>query len=58
MMIIAAIGYLRVIVAGVASAVWRTLLDRECPCEFCRAHREFCRTSSPLSASWHTGDDQ
>lgn len=43
MTVLAALGYLRVIVAGLLSCAWRTIYGRECPCEFCRAHRKFVR---------------
>lgn len=40
-MLIPALAYLRCLVAGVCATVWRTIVNRECPCEFCRAHRRF-----------------
>lgn len=42
----ALIGYARILVAGLASTLWRCLLNRPCPCEFCRAHRQFVRDSA------------
>jgi hypothetical protein len=43
---LALLRYLRVIVAGAAAIVMRVITDRPCPCEFCRAHRQFVRDSA------------
>lgn len=36
-----ALEYLRAVVGGLASRIWRTLRGGPCPCGCCRAHRDF-----------------
>lgn len=40
---LAAIAYVRAVVAGVLSRAWRVARGRHCLCEFCRGHRAFTR---------------
>jgi hypothetical protein len=40
------VGYLRTMVAGLASALWRTITGQPCPCDMCCAHRQHIRDSA------------
>jgi hypothetical protein len=42
----AAIEYVRILVAGVAARLWRGLTGGPCRCEICREHRAFARRAA------------
>lgn len=45
-----ALGYLRIIVAGLLSQAWRILRGSPCPCPHCTEHRAFQRDTE---AAYH-----